>query len=162
MRSSLTLFAFCLNFAQVSTKTTVDIYVKGTKFTFNEKYQRNMIFEVKTSRSKPAGLINFSVLQLRPLTTAFVDINLFYRYGTIYRNYLFNKEGVELCELFKEMKDRKPRYQNPLAELFRIGASLCSKQLAKGCPYPAGWYNVSSIDINGTISPLLPSIVPAG
>lgn len=143
-------------------KSTVDIYVKSVKFTFNETYQRNMKFELKSSRAKPTGLINFSVEQLSPLIDDLIGLQLFYRYGTIYRNYLINKEGVEVCELFKELKDRKPRYQNPLAELFYFGMNICSKQIAKGCPYPAGWYNFTNVDFNAIITLLLPFIVPAG
>lgn len=164
MRTPFTFFLFicCFHLTFEAMRSTVDLYVKGVKFTFNEKYQSNLKFVLKASRSKPTGLIQFSVFQLSPIINILIDIHLFYRYGTIYRNYLIIKEGVELCELYKDMKDRKPRYQNALAELFRLGTSLCSKQLSKGCPYPAGWYNLTNVDINGTISPLLPSIVPAG
>lgn len=153
---------FALNLSQVEMRSTVDIYLKSVKFSFNKMYQKNMKFEVKTSRAKPTGVLNFSVYQLKPVLNPLIDLQLYYRYGTVYRNYLFSKEGVEACELFKDIKDRKPRYQNPLANLFQLGIKQGFKQLARGCPYPSGWYNGSNIDINGTVSQLLPTIVPAG
>lgn len=85
---------------------------------------------------------------------------LFYRYGTIYRNYLFNYKQIEPCEIMK--KHRSVKYSNLLADLVVKGVKYCCPMFNHECLYYPGFYYAYNIDINATISPLLPPVVPVG
>lgn len=85
---------------------------------------------------------------------------MFYKYGTIYRDYLFDYKRIDYCELMK--KKRIVRYSNPLADIARLTITKCLPQMDHECPFLPQFYNNSAIDINGTLPSLLPPVVPAG
>lgn len=145
-----------------SRQATVDIYMKSLKiWHLKEIASINMSrCGFKTTRKIRTGLLSCEGLLLKRLDTCYLQVKLFYKYGTIYRDYLFNYKKIEVCDLMANKRNVK--YSNPLADLARRAITNCCPQLDHECPYMTGWYNATNIDINGTFAPLLPPVVPAG
>lgn len=157
------LFIFLLSFSiQIigSRKATVDIYTKSIKVAFDHDYLKIDHCGIKTSRQYRTGLINCPIYLTKQLDEAYLQLKLFYKYGTIYRDYLFDYKRIDYCELMK--KKRIVRYSNPLADIARLTITKCLPQMDHECPFLPQFYNNSAIDINGTLPSLLPPVVPAG
>lgn len=99
-------------------KSNFDLSAKSVKYSYNKDHYDYFNCEIKKTRKITTGIVNFAAYLRIPLTGCFLDIHLFYRYGTIYHTYLIDKKGIEVCEIFKKWEDRKVRYQNVLADLF--------------------------------------------
>lgn len=145
-----------------SRQATVDIYIKSLKiWHLKEVVSINMSrCGFKTSRKKPTGLVSCEGRLLKRIDSAYIQAKLFYQYGTIYREYLFNYKRIEVCDLMANKRNFK--YSNPLADIARAVVKNCCPQFDHECPYLPGWYNATNIDINATLAPLFPPIVPAG
>lgn len=141
-------------------KSTVDIFMKSMKVTTDPNYIKVRKCGFKTSRQIPTGLISCSGYLLKQLDYGYLQVTLYYKYGTIYRQYLIHYKKIEICEFMK--KERSVKYTNVLVDYSRKVISKCCPQFDHECPFLPRFYNGSKIDINGTVSPLLPPVVPAG
>lgn len=143
-------------------QATVDIYIKDFKiWVLPEIASVNKTrCGFKTSRKYRTGLIFCEGRLLKRLDLAYVHFILSYKYGTVYRDYLINYKKIEVCGLMAD--HRNVKYSNPLADIARNAIKHCCPQFDHACPFLPGWYNGSNIDINGTFTPLLPPVVPAG
>lgn len=140
-----------------------DIYAKSMKIWYDKSWgyiPNPSQCRIRTTREIPTGYVSCEGYLLKRVDYVYSDIKLYYKYGTIYRPYLIQFTKTQPCELMK--KKRSVRYSNPLDDLILKGVKYCCPQFNHECPYYPGWYNSSFIDINATISPLLPPVVPAG
>lgn len=143
------------------TKANFDVYAKSVKAVVDKEWVKDFKIEIKAKREKPGGVINVQGYLLQKFDeNLLLQIQLFYRYGTIYHLYLIDYKRVEMCELVKTHRNFK--YANPLADIVVAGLRKCCPQFNHECPYYPGYYNGSNIDVNGTVAPILPPIVPAG
>lgn len=115
--------------------------------------------EIKTKRTKLGGILNGHAYLLKQVDDILLDVRLFYRYGTIYHTYLLDYKEIEGCEILKV--HRIVKYSNPLADLVVQGIKQCCPRFNHPCPYLPGYFN-GTVDINGTVAPYLPPVVPAG
>lgn len=137
-----------------------DVYAKSFKYSYHKDFARDVKCGFKTSRKYPGGLGNCQGFLKIPMDRAYVELQLFYKYGQIFRNYLINYKKIEPCEMLK--KNRSVKYSNPLADLVLAGWKQCCPLIYHECPFAAGWYGTVNQDINGSIVPFLPPVVPAG
>lgn len=157
----LILMLNLLNVIQsVERRANFDVFAKSVKSSFNKDWVSDFKLELKSKKEKPGGVVNVHGYLLQRIDEVLVEIRLFYRYGTIYRTYLIDYKRIEGCELVK--KKRSFKYSNPLADIAVVALKQCCPQFNHECPYYPGYYNGTNIDINGTIAPNLPPVVPAG
>lgn len=140
-----------------------DVFAKSFKYWFPKEWgnvSNPSQCRLRVTREHPTALVNCSGYLYKRIDYVYIQFMLFYRYGTIYRNYLFNYAKLEPCEIMK--KPRLPRYSNVLVDLILKGVKFCCPLFNHECPYYPGFYYAYNIDVNATISPLLPPVVPVG
>lgn len=72
-------------------------YFHGIECNFNSKYITYMKCFIKAVRNK-TGLMNVFVITKMPLKDHFISVELFYKFGTIYRTFLV-KMTYDACNL---------------------------------------------------------------
>lgn len=157
------VLGFLFHHLNLVNTTKFNVYAKSVKYWVSKEWgnlSKTPKCGIKTTRKQPGGIAQCGGYLLKPVNfDMYGQVMLFYRYGTIYRNYLINYKAIQPCEFVR--KHRTPKYSNPLADLVVAGIKDCCPQFNHECPYMPGWYNVSA-DINATIAPLLPPVIPAG
>lgn len=141
-------------------KINFDVFARSIKYTENKDYVKDLKIKLKPSREKPGGLINVEGTLIKQLDGFFFDICLSYQYGTIFRTYLIDYKGVEVCELLK--KERNFKYSNPLTDIFVMVIKNCCPVVYHECPFKPFHFDRKNIDVNETVAPRLPPVVPAG
>lgn len=158
MRLSVTFLILLFNFTY--SDIHFDVYGKSMKYSFSKDILSDVKCGFKTTKKFPGGIASCGGHLLQPFTGGYIGIKLFYRYGTIFRNYLFDFPKVEPCEVLKIT--RIVTYSNPLADAVVSAAKKLAPLFFHECPFDAGWYGIINVDLNASIVPYLPPVIPAG
>lgn len=147
-------------FGQSIPKAPVDFFAKSVKYSFNKTYASDVRCGFRTTRQFRGGLVNCQGYLNVPIYGFFVQVIVFYKYGTVYRQYLINYPALEPCKMIKKYPPIE--YRNPLSQLVIKSVKDNLPIFRHECPYMPGFYGGINIDVNATMVPYLPPVVPAG
>lgn len=160
LKMKLMIFLLLLLFNLTYAEINFDLFAKSLKFTYTKDIARDVKCGFKPTRKFPGGIGNCRGYLLQNITGGYVQLALFYKYGQIFRNYLINYPKLEPCEILK--KQRSVEYSNPLADIVLRAWKKCCPLIYHECPFIPGWYAAVNVNINATVVPYLPPVVPAG
>lgn len=130
-------------------------HVKSIKCLHNPEILSNVTCRIKATRNGH-GLTTVKFNLLRPTNDIWVHLQLFYKYGTLYREWMVNVD-IDLCCALDEKCD-----SGIMINLFMQAVNAIKPNSYKPCPYHQGAYDLVNIDLNELVGKMLPQIFPTG
>lgn len=143
-------------FNDFNTQAKFNLWVKSMKcFDFGPTIV-NMTCKVKPIRNK------CSLIDMRALTTRAPNVTgrfrIFFKFTGGFRPYIFDFT-FDVCEL---MAKNSPVLSNKAGKIVVDTVKEVYESLFTGCPYEGQYNSAPWFDLNKTLSPFLPPIVPSG